>query len=398
MKVLAVIIIAPHMKASGAVNAALGLTYALGKKIAISVALMANEDSEVVENDVKVRKFKCSNFFGFTKSFLPNKFRTLFFKSKIDQYIKEEKFDLVHIHNPIPTLEMKRVAKMCISQGTPYVVSSHGFNEIIVGKEAYKLNKWYETFAWKNLIQKPFSFVVQNASKIFALSKYEIDDILTVGVKRENIEIVTNGVNEYYLEAATEKEIAEVQAKYILSSNKSIPTFVFLGNHTRNKGIDFLLSSFLKVNTPFQLIVCGKKRSEIDYGYFESLSDPNRKFIFTDMVDEWEIRAFFAESHFFVYGTFADTLPLVILEAMSSGLPVIASRIGGIPYQVDELNGFVFEAGNETEFCNIVSSVSSNINLSSDLGAVSKNKVLDKFLWSKCADQAILFYEQLIHE
>ena len=91
MKVLAVIIIAPHMKASGAVNAALGLTYALGKKIAISVALMANEDSEVVENDVKVRKFKCSNFFGFTKSFLPNKFRTLFFKSKIDQYIKEEK-------------------------------------------------------------------------------------------------------------------------------------------------------------------------------------------------------------------------------------------------------------------------------------------------------------------
>jgi glycosyltransferase involved in cell wall biosynthesis len=82
---------------------------------------------------------------------------------------------------------------------------------------------------------------------------------------------------------------------------------------------------------------------------------------------------------------------------MSSGLPIIASRIGGIPYQVDELNGFVFEAGNETEFCNIVSSVSSDINSSSDLGAVSKNKVLDKFLWSKCADQAILFYEQLIH-
>src|SRR5205085_6702039 len=38
----------------------------------------------------------------------------------------------------------------------------------------------------------------------------------------------------------------------------------------------------------------------------------------------------------FVHPTFADALPTVVMEAMASSLPVIASRVGGIPEMIDE--------------------------------------------------------------
>ena len=47
--------------------------------------------------------------------------------------------------------------------------------------------------------------------------------------------------------------------------------------------------------------------------------------------------------------SFYENMPCVILEALCTGLPVIASRVGGITEVVGEDNGILINAGNENE-------------------------------------------------
>jgi glycosyltransferase involved in cell wall biosynthesis len=57
---------------------------------------------------------------------------------------------------------------------------------------------------------------------------------------------------------------------------------------------------------------------------------------FTGAVGQDEIRELYARADVFVLASFAEGLPVVLIEAMSTGLPVVASRITGVPELVDE--------------------------------------------------------------
>lgn len=70
--------------------------------------------------------------------------------------------------------------------------------------------------------------------------------------------------------------------------------------------------------------------SHIPYGYISS---------------EEQMAQLYTASDLMIYPTKADNLPLVVLEAMSCGLPVIASRLGGIPEIIsDGIDGFIVDS------------------------------------------------------
>jgi glycosyltransferase involved in cell wall biosynthesis len=47
--------------------------------------------------------------------------------------------------------------------------------------------------------------------------------------------------------------------------------------------------------------------------------------------------------------SFYENQPCVILESLCSGLPVIATRVGGIPELIQDDNGLLVDAGNEEQ-------------------------------------------------
>ena len=57
-----------------------------------------------------------------------------------------------------------------------------------------------------------------------------------------------------------------------------------------------------------------------------------------------ELASAYASSDIFVMPSRTETLGLVVLEAMSSGVPVVAARAGGIPEMIEEgVSGYLFD-------------------------------------------------------
>jgi glycosyltransferase involved in cell wall biosynthesis len=79
---------------------------------------------------------------------------------------------------------------------------------------------------------------------------------------------------------------------------------------------------------------------------------------------------YFASADLFVLPSYAEGLPVAILEAMSFGLPIISTTVGAIPEVVKKENGLLITPGNKDELYEALKKIlSSNI----DIDKISRN-------------------------
>jgi alpha-maltose-1-phosphate synthase len=402
MRILAAVIIAPHLSVSGAVNAAKSLSQAVAEHCEVDVAIMGHTVQTAFLGRARLLERDTRNPLKFTEGFLPNKFRTLFYRSDIPNLIQQARYDLVHIHNPIPALEMKRVAETCVKLRIPYVVSTHGFVEVFNRRVAYGLN-FMENVAGGLFIDRPLSYVIAHASMVLALSPNEYPLLVRMGIPEQKLTVVSNGFDEKYSESPRQEQIALVCSKFDLPINKAkllqkdVLVGFFLGNHTRNKGLTILLEALPRVRTPYLLIVGGQKRSDVDYAAFERRSRQSQRTVFTDFLTEEEIASLYVYADIFILPTLADTLPLVVLNAMASGLPVLSTNVGGIPYQIDRSCGYLVEAGDPVALADAINKIAVDRHQLVWKGEQARIRVRERFSWPQSAAQAVSVYKKILN-
>jgi glycosyltransferase involved in cell wall biosynthesis len=397
MKVLAAVVIPPHLRESGAVRAATSLSLGLAEHCDLDLAIMADREEEEHRGQARILRRRSRSPFGAVQSVLSNKVRSPFYRSDIPDLIARNRYDLVHIHNVMPALEMRRIARASRRQGMPYVVSAHGFVEASSRGEAYGLGM-LERFAWKYLVARPLRDVVVGASRVLALSPADLPLLRGLGVEESSCVLVPNGVEFDYFSAAPAGEIDAVRAKFDLpkdSSSEATRCF-FLANHTPNKGLHVLLEAFLQTNRPFVLVVGGDRRGYVDYDGFGKKSTPSRRFVFTGALERREVRALFHYSDLFVFPTLADTFPLVVLEAMAAGLPVLSTQVGGIPHQVTEETGLLVPAGEVTAFRTAFETLAADRAKMRSLGESGRARVQTRFTWGRSVAKALEVYRSVV--
>lgn len=78
----------------------------------------------------------------------------------------------------------------------------------------------------------------------------------------------------------------------------------------------------------------------------------------------------------------AEGLPVSILEAMSYGLPVVATKLTGIPEAVeDEVTGFLVEPGDSAGMAEKILLLAANVDLRNTMGEAGWRRVNEKFSW-----------------
>ena len=325
---------------------------------------------------------------------LPAKYRSLFYSSDIAALVRRGGWDLVHIHNPMPALEMARIASACVATGTPYVVSTHGFNEVANGEAVYKFGAIRKQ-VWRTCMSAPLTRVVRDASAIFALSTADTAIVRGFGFSGP-IVIVPNGVDvPRPLSAKALSDVCE-RTGVLPAGRFDGPTFMFLANHTPNKGLDILLEAFSRVTVPYQLIVAGEPRQDVDYGTCLNGSRTDQRFILTGRLSDADVSALLQRSDIFVFPTRADTFPLVVLEAMAHGCAIIASDVGGIPYQVDPASGVLARAGDVPAFTDAIMNFCRNRRDIVQMGRDAAKRAENKFSWATSAATASEGYHRVL--
>ena len=125
--------------------------------------------------------------------------------------------------------------------------------------------------------------------------------------------------------------------------------FITVGTLGYRKGTDLLLRALNRLTPefPFEMVVVGSPTSDLIETLKPELSPELwRRVTFKKGLTPAEVAAELAVATISVLPTRADTSPNAVKEAVVAGVPVVASRIGGIPdYVFPGENGLLFDSG-----------------------------------------------------
>lgn len=109
---------------------------------------------------------------------------------------------------------------------------------------------------------------------------------------------------------------------------------------------------------------------------------------FAGAVGQDEIARFYADADIFCLPSFAEGIPVVLMEAMAMEIPVIATRIAGIPELVgDGLSGLVVAPGRSDRIAEALQTLAEDADLRRAMGEAGRAKVIAEFDVARSAGQ-----------
>jgi glycosyltransferase involved in cell wall biosynthesis len=151
----------------------------------------------------------------------------------------------------------------------------------------------------------------------------------------------------HFLPFGVEKDHPLASVKHVPASNTR---FLFVGRLQPYKGAHLLLKAFNNLAEPNDatLTIYGTADGYEDYySQLHTAMAPNPRIHFGGRIDPEDLGKAFAEADYFVLpSTWHENCPLILLDALQSQTPVIASDIGGVTDVVrDGVNGLLFPMG-----------------------------------------------------
>lgn len=271
--------------------------------------------------------------------------------------IEEFRPDVVHVHNIFPFLSPS-VYWAAKRAGVPVVQTFHNFRwfcmnglllregkicELCIGGNpvhgvvhaCYQGSRAKSTLiASTLLLHRVIGTWRKRVAAYIALSEFSRGKYIEAGFPADRIRIIRNGADGPSAPKAT---VARA------------PGFLYVGRLSSEKGFSTLLEAyrlFVATGAVVPLHVAGAGPLAVDLERF-CRENPSLPVVFHGLVNAAQRTALFEKSSHLIFPSECyENSPLVVLESLAAGLPVIAARIGGIPELVQApRNGALFNAG-----------------------------------------------------
>jgi glycosyltransferase involved in cell wall biosynthesis len=300
---------------------------------------------------------------------------------EMSRLIDKDRPDVVHVHSVYPMFSPS-ILVACRRKNVPVVMTVHSHNltcptwyhmykgavcEDCVGGHEYRCvlkncrDNILESaaYALRSSVARRFRLFHDNVSMLIALTPFAKGKLLQAGFCDDRIAVVPNpGPGS---EAAADPFTGEYVA--------------FAGRISPEKGIDTLLSAAAQVaDVPFKVAGDGPALLEM-----RAKAPGNVEFV--GRLGPDELNEFYARSRMVtVPSVWFEQFPMVVLEAMARALPVIGSRIGGLPEIIEEgLTGSLFEPGNPEDLARQVRRLWEDPQLCRQMGAAGRQKVMREY-------------------
>jgi glycosyltransferase involved in cell wall biosynthesis len=304
-------------------------------------------------------------------------------RREMARILDSERPDVVHVHNLYP-LFSPSVLVACRRAGLPVVMTHHNYvltcptvGHLHKGRVCEKCQGGREhwcvlqncrgnlaesaAYALRSAVARKLRFFHDNVTVHMVLSNFAKRRLVRAGFEESRIAVLPNMV-EFTSEAV---ERTREAGSYVAYS----------GRMAAEKGVEVLLAAAAQLpEVAFRLAGDGPLLEAL-----QRSAPPNVRFV--NRLDRAEMTSFYRGARFLVTPSlWFEGCPLVVSEAMSHGLPVIASRIGGLPEFVDEgETGLLFEPGNSEELTQKIRLLWDNPQRCRQMGAAGREKAIREY-------------------
>ena len=175
------------------------------------------------------------------------------------------------------------------------------------------------------------------------------------------------------------------------------PSIVFLGNLARGKGIYDLLHAFARIAKRFPdvRLICAGGGVVAQARAMAARLDLEGRVEFTGWIDAERKRHLLAGATAFVLPTYAEGMPMALLEAMSWRLPVVTTPVGGVPQLVQHRsNGLLVAPGNIEQLAAALAEVLEDGALRRRLGSAARTTIEDRYCLEHSLEQLGRIYSR----
>jgi glycosyltransferase involved in cell wall biosynthesis len=299
--------------------------------------------------------------------------------SKRQKLLKNTKYDLEHFFFSLPTgilsVSPFRQRKL------PYIVSLRGSD--VPGYDLFNQN--LERF--HKLLLPLTKSIWRNASAVVALSQ-GLKDIAVKAAPAQEIDIISNGieVDHFYPAARVEKK-QEEPLKLITVSRL-----------LERKGIHHLLEAIAKPSPlPVTLTIVGTGSYEDELRKICTDLDLNDRVNFTGFIRRDELPELYRQHDVFALPSQTESFGLVFAEAMSCGLPILGTFVGGIPELVrHEIDGILVNPAQPGEIRESLETMLDNPEKTIAMGLAARQRIEEKYSWRFIAEQYLECYQKVL--
>ncbi len=292
----------------------------------------------------------------------------------------ESEIDVVHIHSPLPPV---------IKTSHPIILTIH--SPMLSNNNYIKITSIYSllTKISARFISFPLELRhIKSSNIITTVSESVAKELEEYGLNQDGISIVSNGVDEnifYPNKNGTNNDI-----KYIM----------YAGRIEREKGLFDIIES--------ANIICSK-RADISFIIAGDGRDSNRlkkkikkiglqkRFIFLGQIEKDQMIKLYQNATLFILPSYREGLPTVLLEAMSCGLPIIATDVrGNRDLITNGKNGLLIPPKDPKKIAETILTLLNDKKLMKQLGNNARKTIIKNYTWNAVSNKFLKCYESLI--
>ena len=291
---------------------------------------------------------------------------------KVKRILSEERFDVVHLHEPLVPMLPITVLRFSTAVNVGTFHAGHGSSPIYRYMRRI-LRRWYRRLDGKIAVSWPARELI---------NKYFPD----------TYNIIPNGIDLGHFSG-------DVPPLPQFQDGKL--NILFVGRMEKRKGLRYLVSAFsrLKWEHPeTRLIIVGPGRLDPDSERVLG-ERPASDIVFAGPVSYEELPRYYQSAHIFCApSTGEESFGIVLLEAMAAGRPIVASDIPGYASVMQNgLAGLMAPPRDEEALATVLSKLIQDEGLRKKLGEGGRS-LAPQYSWDKVSRQVIDYYLQLLQE
>ncbi len=294
-------------------------------------------------------------------------------------------YDIIHCHGmgwagPVSSLVGSLLRKKVIVK----VATAGDITGNIVGKREIP-----------NVINALRLYFLRLATKLVCISREISDELRKKGFREDKLIRIPNGVD-------IDRFRAGDGTRKLLQDGKL--NIIFSGRLVYRKGIDILLRAFRNIqesHPEVHLNILGSGKLQMGDSFEEELRgfviDKKLEGSITFHGDVENVEEYLAEADIFAFPSRHEGLPNALLEAMSSGLPVVATSIGGIVDVIrDGQNGILVEPNDYNSLSKALEILIESPDLKNNLGMAARRTVEEFYSLEAIAQKFVELYKEMM--